>query len=224
MPAAINIPASEFPTLIRIVKFSDAEFAGLVKALRESAQTLNLKKYGAALSKVFPNYSEEEAIGFIGTLFALYSIAEKSKLSAQDLAQSIGVAASESRQHGSSFSGENTIILKNRLSELLSLRNSFSLTLKALDVLSEVDHVFCSSRILSDIRPVFADSLETASAAVITHNLQIAFHHLGKHEEFYVTLQEGELQQLKETIERAQKKNTTLGYIIKKSELKHLSD
>ncbi|HEY6184979.1 MAG TPA: hypothetical protein VIW67_22255 [Terriglobales bacterium] len=220
--ALITIPVSEFPALLSIVAFSDAEFSALAKVLEEIPASLSRKKYVENLSGKFPALKPDQANLLLAAIFGMYSAKEKSKLSVSGMAEVIATAASESAEYGSAFSGGKAELLKSRVSQLLSIGKSFALTLKAADILTEVDNVFCGSRILSDIRPVFMDSPEIAAAAIILHNLQISFHHLGKHQEFYVTLEEGELQQLRDTIDRAQAKNAALKSIIAKAELRPL--
>ena len=90
--------------------------------------------------------------------------------------------------------------------------------------MTENDRIFCGARILSDIRPVFTDSLESASAAVIIHNLQIGFHDSGTgvHKEFYVALDNQDIQKLKEIILRAEKKTQALKAILNKSSVPYL--
>ena len=90
--------------------------------------------------------------------------------------------------------------------------------------MTEHAHVFCNARILSDIRPVFAESADSASAAVVIHNLQIGFHEggTGPHKEFYVALDTGDLRKLKELIVRAEKKDIALQTMLKSSNVPYL--
>jgi hypothetical protein len=219
--ASINIPAREFPSLAYLVSLNEQEFRNLVDAIEGAQPSVSRKKFASSVAQRFP-IKTEEAFSLLGMLFSIYGIREQTKMSIPELVDAITDAATESPQHGSRFSGDKATILKGRLSALLSLSKSFRISLKAVELITEVDRVFCGSRILSDIRSVFSESSDAASGAMIIHNLQIAFHHSGKHDEFYVVLEEDELQQLKETIERAQKKGIALRSIIEKAELKPL--
>jgi hypothetical protein len=84
--------------------------------------------------------------------------------------------------------------------------------------------VFCSARILSDLRPVFQEPPTAASASVIIHNLQIGFHDsgTGDHKEFYVALDAGDLDILKKIIVRAEQKTASLKAILAKANVPYL--
>jgi hypothetical protein len=49
----------------------------------------------------------------------------------------------------------------------LDLNKSLAVVAKAMDIMTDHQHLFCSSNILSDIRPIFTDTLKTPSAAGI---------------------------------------------------------
>jgi hypothetical protein len=88
-------------------------------------------------------------------------------------------------------------------------------------VSAEYKNLFCSSRILSDIRPVFTNTPESVSAAIVVHNLQIGFHDgaSGDHKEIYITLDDDDLLEIKETVERAQKKGVAMKVFLKNSKV-----
>ena len=95
--------------------------------------------------------------------------------------------------------------------EALSPDTSFSLGTRALDVMREYEHVYCESRILTDIRPVFTGN-EEPSAFVFVHNLKIG-HDMSvvkKHHEFFVALDSADLRELRDVCERAIRKEAKL--------------
>ena len=75
---------------------------------------------------------------------------------------------------------------------------------------------------MSDIRPVFAGSPGDTAGALIIHNLNISYHNGSRHKEFYVALDSDELDELKQVIERAQKKAVSLKLLLKKSSTPYL--
>ena len=113
-------------------------------------------------------------------------------------------------------------VLQNRLTTLLGFDDSLGVTAKAVDVMTEKSRVFCGARILSDIRPVFATGSDSATSAVIIHNLQIGYHSSGDHQEFYVALDTEDIKTLKGLIVRAEKKTLALKGMLSKAGMNYL--
>ncbi|TGN13485.1 hypothetical protein [Leptospira bandrabouensis] len=73
---------------------------------------------------------------------------------------------------------------------------------------------FIGCKIVTSIRPVFGVSEEISEenivTQIITHELLLRYYKNGKSKDFYVTLDEHDLEVISRTIERAKKKNTSL--------------
>lgn len=100
---------------------------------------------------------------------------------------------------------------KAKLSTILGAE-LFSLVAKVYDLATEDERIFCSARILTDLRPVFGLSVSDGPRAfIVTHLLKVAYHQGSKeHKNFYVTLDADDLQRLKGLIERAESKARSL--------------
>lgn len=102
---------------------------------------------------------------------------------------------------------------------LLKLLNVEALTLvNKADVLrSEHPYTFCAARILTDIRPVFGkDVCVVPPALVLTHTLKIEYHaELGDHREFFISLRSGDIELLREVLDRAELKIRSLETMLK---------
>ena len=116
----------------------------------------------------------------------------------------------------------NTPVLASQSCSLFD--KTVAITAKAVDVITEHKHTYCTARILSDIRPIFSRKAESAEAAVIVHNLQIGYHDggSGEHKEFYVTLDTDDIIALKDGLKRADKKTLVLESILKHSSVQYL--
>src|ERR1035438_229170 len=145
-------------------------------------------------------------------------------IDSQEFADEISKSVLASASKDFDFSPEKGRILNSRLQKLLSFDKTLAVTSKAYDVLTEHAHTFCRARIISDIRPVFTNTVESANGAVIIHNLQIGFHEGGdgEHKEFYVALDTDDIQALKEVVIRAEKKTIALRSILKSSSVPYL--
>jgi hypothetical protein len=104
---------------------------------------------------------------------------------------------------------------KDKLRILLSSQ-AFAILAKAYDLATE-ERTFCSSRILTDLRPVFGARVEDGpQAMVVLHTLRLTYHEAHKkHEEFFVVLDADDLKQLGNQIDRAERKAETLRISVK---------
>jgi len=103
---------------------------------------------------------------------------------------------------------------RNRLKTLLSVR-TIETVARAQDLLVEHDRIFAFGRIASQIRPVFNDDLENPpTAAIIEHMLTINYSDAGRRCSFVVALDVKDVEQLTETLKRAEAKTESLKSII----------
>jgi hypothetical protein len=112
--------------------------------------------------------------------------------------------------------------LHQRIAEILSIEN-LDLIARAHDVLLEHPQTFASARIVSDIRPVFGDSVDKPpAAAVLVHMLNIAYYSARRRERFAVALDEKDLDKMIDVLERARTKAKTLRSMIKAQDIPYI--
>lgn len=102
---------------------------------------------------------------------------------------------------------------KEKLLTLFGSEN-FQVVAKAWDLKTDDERVFCGARILTDLRPVFGERVEDGPRAmVVVHLLKLGFDRVGdskRHNEFHVSLDEEDLQELQRQIARAENKAKAL--------------
>jgi hypothetical protein len=103
--------------------------------------------------------------------------------------------------------------INSTLKYFLSEGGRLSIISKLRSVYPEHQHIFLSSRILTDIRPVFDDDAENVSAALIHHNLKITYQSNDEQKTFFVALDNYDIDALIANLEKAKKKRS----LIKKS-------
>lgn len=82
---------------------------------------------------------------------------------------------------------------------------------KAGMLLREHGQTYCRARILSDIRPIFGESVETAPmAATVVHTLKIAYHQGDELKDFFLAMNTKDVQKLRELLDRADAKAESL--------------
>lgn len=100
---------------------------------------------------------------------------------------------------------------REKLARLLGAPGLAVIT-KAADLSGADERTFCHARVLTDLRPVFGAIVEDGpQAMIVIHQLKLTYHHgSSKHEHFHVTLDDGNLQELRILIDRADAKARTL--------------
>jgi hypothetical protein len=217
---SLSIPESDLPVFKRILELTDSQVASLTAALSETNANLKKSAFVNQISKKVENVDASDISSILRVLFILYRMKDRTRMSVKELAE--GVSNSVSK--GGRLSAEQIASLSERIQKLLAFDDTISVTAKAMDVMTEHAHVFCNARILSDIRPVFSSTAESAAAAVVIHTLQIGYHDggTGPHKEFYVALDSADVGKLKEVILRAEKKDVALQTILKTSHIPYL--
>jgi len=103
------------------------------------------------------------------------------------------------------FEPDNSIVI-SRLNTLLC-QNVIVVLAKANSVLYDNQRNFVESRVLTDLRPVFTTAIDSRpTLAGIVHNLKVAYLENGSQHEFFVSLDEDDLDNLFDVITRAKKK------------------
>lgn len=111
---------------------------------------------------------------------------------------------------------------RERLTRLLNV-NTLQTVAKAHDVLLEHDQAFSTARVLTDVRPIFGDDVESApTAAVIVHMLNIAHYGGSDRGQFVVALDTKDIELLIEVLERAKKKTESLKSVIESSGMTYI--
>ena len=222
--ANIKIPKNDLAVLKRISEIGVAQFNSLVSAIRAAKPRFSKKQFIHEVAEEVKTTHKSEIEAILRIVFILYTVKEKSKTTAKELANDATGALEESLSQENRISAKKIKLLSARIETLLSIEKSVSITAKANEIMTEQNFTFCRARILSDIRPIFTTSPDESDAAVIIHNLQIGYHCSGgeKHNEFYVALDTNDLQSLKSIIERAEKKTVVLERILKNSKVQYL--
>lgn len=207
------------PAVIGVVKHLatlDAPvFDSLKSALSQTKLTFSVDELAQQICKRVDSLNIEQAEGILRTLMSIYSTHRESKLDWEELLVSLGQSI------GSTLSESELDNAMKRIRELLQSSESIQLIAKAMDVYNEHEKLFRSSRILTDIRPIFRDDNKRLSlgAAAIVHSLKIQYRE-GRHvNEVYIALDDSDLKALSKDIDRAKEKSEQLYGLLKSSNL-----
>jgi hypothetical protein len=220
--AKINIPRSEYGVLRDIAELPDASFSEFLRGLVEIEPEISQLEFSGLLSKKVPSINTADLKKFLRTIFALYRLMDTKERTAHNLSEDIREAIE--REKPQAFPMAKIEVLVQRIQELLGVGGLVATAAKAVSLILEQERIFCGARIFSDVRPVFAESPDSISAALVLHSLNISFHQDDEHKEIFVTLTTSELQTLKKAVERAEKKYESLKTFIQKTGVKFLSE
>lgn len=223
--APLRIPKNDVPAIRAIMEMPADAFEALISAISNATPTFTPQKLARNILPRLKGFAGPDLFQILNTTCGLYYVKANKNIPADELAESVSQSVVEQAPEKDKPSPEKRQQLRDRLIRLLGLDKTLAVTAKAVDLRTEHERVFCNARILSDIRPVFANSEDSAEAGIIIHNLQIGFHHSaegGKHQEFYVSLDTEDIQTLKKVIARAEKKTEALKAILAASKITYL--
>ena len=219
---ALNIPKRDSAGIASIINLPDASVELLIKALINAPNLSDADEMAKHISSEVSSISLEQLTTIIDTLYSIYHLREFSGVSFSRFLDDLidGIATSSYPELDSKNIEFNS--LRQRFEKLLNI-DTLKIISKAARLQSDGERLYCSSKILSDIRPVFREDPSVRPVgAVITHTLKITCH-VGKDlEEFHVVLDSYELELLKDVIIRACVKDETLRALMKEANLPDL--
>ncbi|MFB1295785.1 hypothetical protein ACAG24_009740 [Mycobacterium sp. pW049] len=158
-------------------------------------------------------WDEELADAFVTHLLSLSTLAIGHDFSAEDLANHLASQVAEE------LGDTEMEVLPGRLASLLSVPSMRAFG-KAVDVSQESDRLLHTSRVITDIRPVFGNDVEREPiGAVISHTLRLDYFEHGEVRTVSFALNTRDLAELKKTLDRAQAKGNTLSNLLDRVEL-----
>jgi hypothetical protein len=208
-PYAIQIPESAYSGIVALASLSDDSFRELVQALTETKPTFYPAEFGVRVaSKVGIDANVvDEIVRFILPLYSLRSDMEVTIPQFVD----IFLEAAEEIPSDVLEIEETKDVLAQRLPRLLELEQSIGVISKAQFIANEHNRLLTTSRIYTELRPIFKENPEELLVAgVILHKLKIAYIEGNDTKEFFVTLDANDLENLRKALDRAEKKAQSL--------------
>lgn len=112
--------------------------------------------------------------------------------------------------------------LKAALERFLSTDSGSRVSAKAADILYDQERLFQGARILTDVRPVFADPVDSGvRVAMLLHTLRLEYFDAGSRgvKSFYVAVDRQDLQAIRRLVDRALDKEHVLAETLKAAEI-----
>jgi len=216
---ALPIPASYIPAITNIVHLRNELFDELLRRLT-AAPILSDPKAMVEYIGEIPDVPHQDLEGIVDIAFALHRVREFSGLRYKSFLNELAKGVQENVKP--KISDDSLATVRERFKGLLGIESLTSLG-KAISLQRAGERLYCESKILSDIRPVFGQDVEAEPVgAVITHTLKIGYHDDDEHKDFFIVLDQEDLIGLHVTIERAISKSTALEHLLKRAEVPKL--
>ncbi len=141
------------------------------------------------------------------TIIALYRVKAMRDVSVDEFAEYVTEAMESLESENLRLPHEEREQFKKKLIILLGA-TAIGIVTKAADLQMENERLFCSGRILTDLRPVFGFRVEDGpQGMVVVHQLKLSYH-TGSEElhEFFISLNSEDLRSLRGLIDRAEAK------------------
>lgn len=203
--AIFQIPKTFRSGFVELSKLDDNAFQSVLESLKSipiSLGTTNLLKnmrdtnltLGPGVAHILDSVSN------------LLMVRDRKDASIEELADDvISLIKKGEIEDFKSPSEEQMKSLRYRIVEMMKC-DALYYSAKAIDDLTEHEHIFLSAKFLTDCRPILGLNINPdVNIAVIFHMLQIHYHDSTQHKEMYFALDEDDLLKLREAIDRAER-------------------
>lgn len=204
----------------RVIKDAQTD---IVRALAQALNTIGTSgkahEMVSAVERVIGARRDSEDV--VATIQSVYQIMEGSDTPTAEMIDAIIAAMKASGDSLLTLSSEEEPDFKKKLEMLMALGN-LAIGAKVRHLQQDYERTFYSAKIITDLRPVFADVDETPVGAIIAHTIKIICHEGTEHRELYFRLDDEDLSILKATITRAEAKAKSLQGLLNSAKLPKL--
>lgn len=194
----LNIPEPFRASLTLLEDLGDDQFDALHDTLRSHPPTTSRSRIVDTLAAKFFSARGDQAQRFVEMVIATSALPSLLDQPPEDVAVAIAQAVDR----------DDSSVLRSRLSKLLRIE-SLILRNKSQSLASDYQYALRDVRILTDIRPVFDETINVPTKAIVTHSLKLEY--VGNRSETtYIALTTDGLNDLKNAVERALQKEQAL--------------
>lgn len=219
---ALQIPDEEIQKIVKIWKLSDAQVEDLIGALRSAPIEPNSRETANRIATHVHSIPKKDLIPIVEVIYDLCFVREFANVSRSRFLNDLSESLRDSKDPDLAVLAGRASEVKQRLESLLSIE-TINVISKSARLQRDGERLYCASKILSDIRPVFkADAKVRPIGAVITHSLKLDYHEGQDTRLFFVVLDSEDLIALRRVLDRAIAKDKTLRKLLKGTRLLEL--
>lgn len=216
----LQIPSEQLPALKRLVAMPASQREAFVKALAEAGPHLRIADLASRVLKK-SGLDAEVVEDALLVAVSLYATREAAGLTVEEFIEDTINALNASGDAELEIKADEQVAsFIVFLKAVLSQDRALGLTAKARRVAQEHEHLYCHSRIYSDIRPIFdVGTNQKLGAAVIVHNLKLHYHLDDSDDTIFIAIDRQDLVKLKKEVDRALEKDATLRAFLEKASI-----
>jgi hypothetical protein len=186
-----------------IIKIDEPLFNRLLSAITEVHPFVDIDSLVLEISPKIEEVSINDLQEILKAIHSIYSLRIQGNLKNTEIITGL-INAVSSDDTFSQLSAEELAHFKQRLTKILAIDGSISISSQALILLQEYDSIFLNSRIITDVRPIFkAETKEEIAGALVVHTLKIAYQDASGSKEFYVALDSSDVKKLQEQLSQS---------------------
>tara|TARA_A100001391_G_C5066162_1_gene277218 strand:+ start:556 stop:1209 length:654 start_codon:yes stop_codon:yes gene_type:complete len=199
--------------LIAFGKLSESEVDGIVAGLKGTDGQI---QSATELIELLSGFITTEVASYlVGTALRLNQVSKRVDKPVDEIVEARKSALDPSdANHSVKFSGLQVV-------EAIAETTAIKLTARSIDLAYECDNLLQTSRILTDVRPVFSEDAGSIEGAIVAHMLRIRYDSAGTDKELSFALDSADLRRLSYQCDRALlKEKTAQTQMIDKTEKK----
>jgi hypothetical protein len=198
------IPNAEQQGALAFKALSDDDVATLLSKLENAHPSLFLAQFVHRLDA--PDRLASTLLPVVRFLLGLHLAGNNSRLGTDTFVERVA-AELGALGDGQPVSPTRIEVLRR----VLGMHASLGVTAKALSVMGRHDKPFHSAQVLTDVRSIFGgDATSNPEAAVVIHNLRIAYQRPLGPENVYIALDRRDVESMIDTLRRALDKETSI--------------
>jgi hypothetical protein len=196
----------------RVADLSQTQYDGLVSSLSQIAPAASSTGLVKQLTPLISGVPSEVLSETIEMIFALSCSRVSNDLTLAEFLKDVSESLVDVHPDNESSSQQSI----KRIVELLS-HCTVIVSAKAFVLQREHQRILVKSRVISDCRPVFGHDPDVVLGNVISHMLKISYIENMERREFFVALDDQDLNELQERLTRAQFKTKEISTLMGKS-------
>jgi len=195
--AALNVPRDDRIGLAILRQMPEDAFQSMLLDIGRAPASIPIIK----------NMSPDDAEHLAGAVKSLYQVRAYADAPLDEFVSDVCEALREYNE----LNSDEVPRFRDRLTGILNIE-ALNVLAKAVTLLGEHEHLFCSVRIVTDARPVYGKNVsDPPEAMVITHILKIDYHGAGGHlQEIYIGLGSNDIKEIRSALDRAEAKAASL--------------
>jgi hypothetical protein len=219
----IDIPEGQKETLAQLWSMPYEDFTALKEALNQSGYHLSPVTLIEKVVSLVPHLDS----GLVKQLVRMLRGMSASFLQQGETSAEFASAVCEKAATTGVVADVGWDAARGRLVEVLDINSTVMVSFKAQGLVSDRPNTLCTSRVLTDLRPVFDELGTTPIATVPIHTLLLAYHKQVGHgetalREIFISLDQDDIIEIRDACNRALTKEAALRSLAVNSNLPYL--